>query len=110
MPPTLLRDSVGHFLLCNLVAAVFLAVLCECSKGPFLGSHGILQVLVQRRERPTGLFAPTAFISRSVKLLMSFKASAAALLSLSLSMQGSIGKQITMPVTRTRRLATRDRP
>lgn len=37
----LLRDSVTHFLLC-LVAAMFYAMLCECSEGPFLGSNSVL--------------------------------------------------------------------
>src|SRR5579871_1132911 len=46
-------ERINHFLLSNLVAAVFLAMLSECSESPLLASHCILQVLVEWRERPT---------------------------------------------------------
>jgi len=37
-----LRDCVSHFLLCDLIAAVFLAMLCERSESAFLASDGVL--------------------------------------------------------------------
>ena len=42
LPRALLHDQVSHFTFYYVVAAVFLTMLRERSKGPLLGPHGIL--------------------------------------------------------------------